>query len=178
MRETTLTLNAVATAEQAFPPISLGLVALEPPSRASAGSRDAHPLDPEAQADRPSWSLHGGLHQLVGPLVGRPAILIPVAALLGVLAALSFAFMFDRTTSDLDAFRANLAKQSRAVSVADHGPRASQAKRLQDRAEPRLIPRCTSFRRQATAWVPASTAAVCATTAYAYDRSARTPGLN
>jgi hypothetical protein len=50
------------------------------------------------------------------------AIIVPVAALLGTAVALAFS-TFDKSTSQVPAFQADVARQSAAGATANHGPR-------------------------------------------------------
>jgi hypothetical protein len=56
-------------------------------------------------------------------------LIVPLAALLGVGAAMALYLMVDRSHSQLSAFQVQLAKQNAARSVANHNPTSSAAQR-------------------------------------------------
>jgi hypothetical protein len=72
-------------------------------------------------------------------------IIIPLAALLGIGAALSLYFVADRSSSKLPAFQIQLAKQNAGGAGADHSPVTSaaerKAKELRDARHARAIRR-------------------------------------
>jgi len=72
-------------------------------------------------------------------------IIVPLAALLGIGAALSLYFVADRSSSKLPAFQIQLAKQNSGGAGADHSPVTSaaerKAKELRDARHARAIRR-------------------------------------
>jgi two-component system chemotaxis sensor kinase CheA len=86
-------------------------------------------------------------------------IIVPVAALIGIVAALSLYLLVDRSSSKLPAFQVQLAKQNAAQSVANHNPttsaperRARQLRELRrERAERRARVRAARAARRAAA---------------------------
>jgi hypothetical protein len=87
-------------------------------------------------------------------------IIVPLAALLGIGAALSFYFLADRSSSKLPAFRLELAKQSPGGSATNHSPTTNaqrKAKELRDARRLRAIRRARAARAEARAHAAAAT---------------------
>jgi hypothetical protein len=82
-------------------------------------------------------------------------IIVPLAALLGIGAALSFYYLADRSSSKLPAFQVQLAGQSVKGATANHSPTTNaaerRAKELRDARRARAIRRARAARASARA---------------------------
>jgi hypothetical protein len=86
-------------------------------------------------------------------------IIVPLAALLGIGAALSFYFLADRSSSKLPAFRLELAKQGAGGSATNHSPTTNtqrKAKELRDARRLRAIRRARAALAEARAQAAAA----------------------
>jgi hypothetical protein len=96
-------------------------------------------------------------------------IVVPLAALLGIGAALSLYYLADRSHSKLPAFQLQLAKQSAGRAAVDHSPSTSAAERKAK--ELREARRARAARRAREARVASANARAQAAAALAAERS-------
>jgi hypothetical protein len=92
-------------------------------------------------------------------------LIVPLAAVLGIGAAMALYLMVDRSHSQLSAFQVQLAKQNAARSVANHSPTSSAAeRRLVALREQRRVRRERRSARAARAAAAAAASAPIGTT--------------